>query len=89
MSATNTTANVPVHVTPAQIAAARGYLRACVEYVSADPKRSARIEALDAATVFERTVRIWPEGWDHFCEIFASDIRNYTEAEQATSTTSL
>ncbi|WP_280351715.1 hypothetical protein [Nocardia abscessus] len=78
MSDTNTT---PWHVTKAEITVARGYLRACVEYVSADPERSARIEALDSDAVYQRILRVWPEGWDHFREVFANDIAD-AEADE-------
>ncbi|BDT97306.1 hypothetical protein [Nocardia sputorum] len=80
MSDTNTT---PGHVTKAEITVARGYLRACVEYVSADPERSARIEALDSDAVYQRILRVWPEGWDHFREVFANDIADAEADERA------
>lgn len=74
-----TTTTVPSHVTKAQIAAARGYLQGCLSQVSDDPARIARIDALTADEVYDRTLRMWPEGWAHFCEVFASDIRNEEE----------
>ncbi|MFJ2834615.1 hypothetical protein ACIO52_04565 [Nocardia sp. NPDC087230] len=74
-----TSTAVPAHVTPVQITVARNFLRACVEQISADPARHARIDALDAAEVYDRTLRVWPQGWDDFCEYFAGDIRNELE----------
>jgi len=68
---------VPADVTEAQIAAARGYVRACVEYVTAEPEHIAAVETMSADAVVRKALRMWPDGdWAHFCAYFVSDIRN-------------
>ncbi|MEV4234052.1 hypothetical protein AB0J47_02615 [Nocardia sp. NPDC049737] len=74
---------VPSSPNLAEIDAARGYLRACVEMAPRwTEAHTAEVDAMAADVVIERALRLWPEGWTHFCEYFASDIRAY-EAEQA------
>ncbi|MFI5501139.1 hypothetical protein ACIA5E_18940 [Nocardia asteroides] len=67
---------VPADVTEAQVKVARGYVRACVEYVTAEPEHIAAVEAMSADAVVRKALRMWDGDWAHFCEYFASDIRN-------------
>lgn len=77
----NTTVATP---TTAQVAVARGYVRACVEYVTAEPAHIVAVEALDVDAVVGKALRMWPDGdWDHFCAYFAGDIRNAEQEGRA------
>ncbi|MGY1969750.1 hypothetical protein ACW9HH_36505 [Nocardia gipuzkoensis] len=63
--------------TPAQVATARGYLRACVEYSpNWTEEHTAVVDALPDHEVISRVLRLWPRGWDDFCEYFSGDIRD-------------
>ncbi|MET9028165.1 hypothetical protein ABZW96_21455 [Nocardia sp. NPDC004168] len=70
--------------TTAEVTAARGYLRACVEQnPNWEPEHSKEIETLTHEQVIERTLRVWPHGWEAFRTYFADDIRAAGEAESA------
>jgi hypothetical protein len=76
----------PLFFTPAEVETARGYLTACVQYwKDVDDDEFA---ALPAEQVIDRVLRLWPQGWDHFREYFAADIRaaERAAAEEHTAT---
>ena len=76
--------DMPADITEAQIAVARGYVRACVEYVTAEPEHHAAVEAMSADAVVRKALRMWPDGdWAHFCDYFASEIRTAEQEAQA------
>ncbi|WP_028477343.1 hypothetical protein [Nocardia sp. CNY236] len=70
--------------TKAEVDAARGYLRACVEWnPNWEPSHSRRIDALTDEQVIDATLRSWPQGWDDFRSYFAGDIHAAEEEDAA------
>lgn len=65
--------------TPEQVFVARHYLWSCLVLAGWDEPRAAVIEDLPDREVIGRTLRLWPEGWAHFCTTYATDIASATE----------
>lgn len=57
-----------------QTQVARTYLRECILAGSGDPERAAEIDDLDPEEVQDRIVRLWPQGWEHFCTRHSAEI---------------
>ena len=71
--------------TTAEVVVARNYLRARVEQNPLwKPAHTEEINALDHDTVVERTLRVWPHGWQDFLAYFGPEIRiaEQDEADQ-------
>ncbi|PXX52302.1 hypothetical protein DFR70_13334 [Nocardia tenerifensis] len=74
----------PTFVTAAELLTARRYLVRCIEqstYGAPGEPDPREVEALPEHEVIARVMRLWPQGWNHFREHFAADIRTAEQAE--------
>ncbi|MFE3229830.1 hypothetical protein [Nocardia sp. NPDC059228] len=69
---------IPADATPAQIDTARGWLIACADMTAPDAEAAEEagqwLKSLADEAILRKTLRLWSEGWAHFCAYFADDI---------------